>query len=262
MKLWRLGHTTPLRTPSVAAETMQQPHATLMDEPFRATEDPTEEKTDASLDEVPDRGWRAWMVVFGSWCCTFLISGWINALGVFQDYYSTVLFPELSTSTVSLIPSLVQFLIFAGVSAPAFPRPMSVAHSVKANLGLALRGRALCLAACTTSMARDSFSLREPLCMCSAWSQPHLPTSISTPSCYPKASVSAPAPSSSWIVGSPRLCEGLKPAMALPTTIDSWWECTSRLRHRRKYDAVSGNIHHLHLVFKAARPGSRVDINW
>lgn len=65
----------------------------------------------------PDGGWRAWSVVFGSWCCNFIISGWLNALGVFQDYYSTKLFPGLPTSTVAVIPSLVDFLIFAGVSA-------------------------------------------------------------------------------------------------------------------------------------------------
>lgn len=67
-------------------------------------------------DEPPDGGWRAWSVVFGSWCCNFIISGWLNALGVFQDYYSTELFPNLPTSTIAIIPSLVDFLIFAGVS--------------------------------------------------------------------------------------------------------------------------------------------------
>lgn len=70
----------------------------------------------SNADEIPDGGARAWLVVFGSWSCTFLISGWINALGVFQDFYSTVLFPNLSTSTVAIIPSLVEFLVFAGVS--------------------------------------------------------------------------------------------------------------------------------------------------
>ncbi|KAJ4422707.1 hypothetical protein N0V82_002604 [Gnomoniopsis sp. IMI 355080] len=65
-------------------------------------------------DGPPDGGWRAWSVVFGSWCCNFIISGWLNALGVFQDYYSTELFPNLPTSTIAIIPSLVDFLIFAG----------------------------------------------------------------------------------------------------------------------------------------------------
>ncbi|KAF3764668.1 putative monocarboxylate permease [Cryphonectria parasitica EP155] len=64
--------------------------------------------------EGPDGGYRAWLVVFGSWCCNVIISGWLNALGVFQDYYSTVLFPGLPESTVAIIPSLVDFMIFAG----------------------------------------------------------------------------------------------------------------------------------------------------
>ncbi|CAN8101004.1 unnamed protein product [Discula destructiva] len=65
-------------------------------------------------EKPPDGGWRAWLVVFGSWCCNFIISGWLNALGVFQDFYSTELFPDLPTSTIAIIPSLVNFLIFAG----------------------------------------------------------------------------------------------------------------------------------------------------
>lgn len=69
------------------------------------------------LNDLPDGGYRAWLVVFGSWCCNVIISGWLNALGVFQNYYSTVLFPNLPESTVALIPSLVDFMIFAGVSA-------------------------------------------------------------------------------------------------------------------------------------------------
>lgn len=77
------------------------------------------EESDSDLveyDEVPDGGWRAWLVVFGSWCCNFVVSGWMNGMGVFQDYYSTELFPHLPTSTVAIISSLVSLIIFAGVS--------------------------------------------------------------------------------------------------------------------------------------------------
>lgn len=74
-------------------------------------------------DDVPDGGWQAWLVVFGSWCCNFVVSGWLNGMGVFQDYYSTELFPHLPTSTIALLSSLVSLIIFAGVS-------LSLAHDI------------------------------------------------------------------------------------------------------------------------------------
>lgn len=69
-------------------------------------------------DEAPDGGSRAWLVVLGSWCCNFVVSGWLNGIGVFQDYYSTALFPDLPTSTIAIVSSLVAMIIFAGVSRP------------------------------------------------------------------------------------------------------------------------------------------------
>lgn len=148
-----------------------------------------------TLDEIPDGGWRAWTVVFGSWCCTFLISGWINALGVFQEYYSTELFPQLPTTTVALIPALVEFLVFAGVS--VFHGRFIVAtlggHSSSAQkliFILATAIRVPYLASYTTSMARDSSSPREPFSTFPAWWQPRLLASISTPLFYLKEFVS------------------------------------------------------------------------
>lgn len=74
------------------------------------------ERESLDHDDVPDGGWRAWLVVLGSWCVNFVVSGWLNGMGVFQDYYSTELFPNLPTSTVALVSSLVALIIFAGVS--------------------------------------------------------------------------------------------------------------------------------------------------
>lgn len=109
----------PDHKPSAISDPMAQPRPSTS-KSLDVSDDAIEAKADNRINDIPDGGWRAWSVVFGSWCCTFLISGWINALGVFQDYYSTELFPELPTSTVALIPSLVQFLIFAGVSVYPF----------------------------------------------------------------------------------------------------------------------------------------------
>jgi MFS family permease len=56
--------------------------------------------------EFPDGGIKAWTVVLGSFCCLFVSFGWINCIGVFQDYYQTHLLRNYSPSTISWISSL------------------------------------------------------------------------------------------------------------------------------------------------------------
>lgn len=107
-------------------------------------------------------------MVFGSWCCNFIISGWLNAIGVFQDYYSTKLFPDLPTSTIAVIPSLMQLLIFAGVSLTEGQRQFL--HRVwdlesGTNSCVSSR-RGPSSVSYTTSMAHDYFSPWEVLCTC------------------------------------------------------------------------------------------------
>ncbi|MCJ1319749.1 hypothetical protein MMC15_005085 [Xylographa vitiligo] len=62
----------------------------------------------------PDGGLEAWLVVFGGFCCLFCSFGWINCIGVFQDYYQTTLLRQYSPSTVSWIVSLETFMMFLG----------------------------------------------------------------------------------------------------------------------------------------------------
>ncbi|KAI5464908.1 putative MFS transporter [Mariannaea sp. PMI_226] len=63
------------------------------------------------VDEAPDGGAAAWLVVFGAWCTSFCSFGWINSVGVFQDYYERALLKEYSSSTISWIPSVQIFLV-------------------------------------------------------------------------------------------------------------------------------------------------------
>ncbi|KAK2873577.1 hypothetical protein FQN49_002264 [Arthroderma sp. PD_2] len=60
-----------------------------------------------------DRGIRAWTVVAGAWCCIFCGFGWVNAIGVFQEYYQTHQLQSYSTSSISWILSLEPFVLFA-----------------------------------------------------------------------------------------------------------------------------------------------------
>lgn len=64
-----------------------------------------------SFADVPDGGWQAWLVVFGAWCTSFCSFGWINSVGIFQDYYQNGPLSTYSSSTISWIPSLQIFFI-------------------------------------------------------------------------------------------------------------------------------------------------------
>jgi MFS family permease len=64
--------------------------------------------------DFPDGGLEAWLVVLGGWCCLFCSFGWINCIGVFQDYYQLHMLSHYSSSTVSWIPSLEVFMMFFG----------------------------------------------------------------------------------------------------------------------------------------------------
>ncbi|KAL2864813.1 MCT family MFS transporter [Aspergillus lucknowensis] len=62
---------------------------------------------------APDGGAVAWLVVLGCWCTSFCSFGWLNSVGVFQEYYQNELLTSYSTSAVSWIPSLEIFFMMA-----------------------------------------------------------------------------------------------------------------------------------------------------
>lgn len=64
--------------------------------------------------DFPDGGLEAWLVVLGGWCSLVCSFGWINCIGIFQDYYQLHPLSEYSSSTVSWIPSLEVFMMFFG----------------------------------------------------------------------------------------------------------------------------------------------------
>ncbi|KAF1991433.1 MFS general substrate transporter [Aulographum hederae CBS 113979] len=64
-----------------------------------------------SSDGPPDGGTVAWLVVFGAWCTSFCSFGWLNSVGVFQEFYQNDLLSQYSSSTISWIPSLQIFFM-------------------------------------------------------------------------------------------------------------------------------------------------------
>ncbi|KAF4968459.1 hypothetical protein FSARC_4153 [Fusarium sarcochroum] len=60
----------------------------------------------------PDGGLEAWLVVVGGFCAVFASFGWINCIGIFQDYYQYHQLKSYSAGTVSWISSLESFMMF------------------------------------------------------------------------------------------------------------------------------------------------------
>ena len=54
----------------------------------------------------PEGGTQAWLTVAGSSACLFVSFGWVNCVGVFQEYYQTHQLKEYSASDVAWIPAL------------------------------------------------------------------------------------------------------------------------------------------------------------
>lgn len=54
----------------------------------------------------PDGGSKAWLTVAGCSACLFVSFGWVNCIGVFQDYYQQNQLRDYTESDISWIPSL------------------------------------------------------------------------------------------------------------------------------------------------------------
>ncbi|KIS67583.1 uncharacterized protein UMAG_04680 [Mycosarcoma maydis] len=61
----------------------------------------------------PEGGFKAWLCVFGGWNCTFITFGYLNAYGIFQDYYQQTTLSHKSPSQISWIGAFQYFLMFA-----------------------------------------------------------------------------------------------------------------------------------------------------
>lgn len=54
----------------------------------------------------PEGGAKAWLTVAGASACLFVSFGWVNCVGIFQEYYQTHQLQNYTTSQVSWIPAL------------------------------------------------------------------------------------------------------------------------------------------------------------
>jgi MFS family permease len=67
--------------------------------------------------QFPDGGKSAYLCLLGGFCCLFCSFGWLNCLGVFQNYYQMNQLRDYSPSTIAWIPSIQIFVMF-------FPGPI------------------------------------------------------------------------------------------------------------------------------------------
>jgi hypothetical protein len=81
----------------------------------------TDVKTDASIDEFPDGGLRAWTVAAGAGGVLFSTLGYSNCFGVFQAYYMFHQLQDQSPDNIAWIGAIQAFLVFA---AGAFGGPL------------------------------------------------------------------------------------------------------------------------------------------
>ncbi|KAE8153451.1 major facilitator superfamily domain-containing protein [Aspergillus avenaceus] len=72
----------------------------------------------------PDGGAQAWMVALGAGGVLFCTFGYVNAFGIYQDYYITHQLSHRSASDISWIGSMQTFFLFAAglVGGPLFDR--------------------------------------------------------------------------------------------------------------------------------------------
>ncbi|PQE19424.1 monocarboxylate permease protein [Rutstroemia sp. NJR-2017a BBW] len=76
---------------------------------------PTEKPIPQAVSQLPpDGGLDAWLVVLGAWCGFFVTFGWMNSVGIFQEYYQKNQLSHYSSSTVAWITSTEIFMLFAG----------------------------------------------------------------------------------------------------------------------------------------------------
>lgn len=82
-----------------------------IEECSRDSEDEIEQDSDVIF---PDGGWRAWSVVFGSWCAMVPSFGLMNTIGVFEAWLAENQLRDYSKASIGWIFSLYMFFLYFG----------------------------------------------------------------------------------------------------------------------------------------------------
>jgi MFS family permease len=116
-----LSHGTSLANSVEDLEKPKEPRNDIEQPPVELDEKPTETQpvppTEQPVNpfhpsQFPDGGKDAWLCLLGGACCLFCSFGWINCLGVFQNYYQTHQLRDYSPSSIAWIASIEVFMMF------------------------------------------------------------------------------------------------------------------------------------------------------
>lgn len=77
-----------------------------MEKTQSSSSDPPAEQDPPSKSEFPEGGFHAWLTVAGASACLFVSFGWVNCVGIFQEYYQNHQLKHYSASEIAWIPSL------------------------------------------------------------------------------------------------------------------------------------------------------------
>ncbi|KAM5536453.1 hypothetical protein V8D89_009889 [Ganoderma adspersum] len=87
--------------------------AAVLDEKYPKEQPHTSHVEVVNLEDCPDGGLRAWLVVFGAFCGLCATVGLVNAWGTFQAYYQEVELSHRSSSDIAWIGSVQNAMLYA-----------------------------------------------------------------------------------------------------------------------------------------------------
>ncbi|KAJ5351327.1 Major facilitator superfamily domain general substrate transporter [Penicillium brevicompactum] len=103
---------------------MSTPQALISQNTLQGSEELDRLEEGKPISKFPEGGTRAWMVVLGAFCVSFSTFGYMNAFGVYQEYYTEHFLAHESSSNIAWIGSVQVCFLFSGslIGGPLFDR--------------------------------------------------------------------------------------------------------------------------------------------
>uniref|UniRef100_A0A0W0F6Z1 Major facilitator superfamily (MFS) profile domain-containing protein n=1 Tax=Moniliophthora roreri TaxID=221103 RepID=A0A0W0F6Z1_MONRR len=106
-----VSQTTSFEAPTVHGEYQGKKVLGVEEKDIEKQKSPSQSEV-TTLDDYPDGGARAWLIVLGTVLSGFGTFGFVNSWGVFQSYYEENLLKGTSPSTIAWIGSIQYALVF------------------------------------------------------------------------------------------------------------------------------------------------------
>ncbi|KAK9858368.1 Major facilitator superfamily domain [Penicillium brevicompactum] len=126
---------------------MSTPQASTSQNTLQDSEELDRLEQEKPTSKFPEGGTRAWMVVLGAFCVSFSTFGYMNAFGVYQEYYTEHFLAHESSSNIAWIGSVQVCFLFSGslIGGPLFDRyGASIIHVPAIGIVLSVMMTSLC----------------------------------------------------------------------------------------------------------------------